>query len=78
MLSKLYASYGVELHYIQECTQLSVLIELLKKNVGIAYLNERVIRDCEELLNIPISDAGQREFLSYIFQKNRYQKKSVV
>ena len=32
MLRKLYASYGVELHYIQECTQLSVLIELLKKD----------------------------------------------
>lgn len=74
MLRKLYASYGVELHYIQECTQLSVLIELLKKNVGIAYLNERVIRDCEELVNIPISDAGDKGNFYLIYSRKISEK----
>lgn len=70
----LYASYGVDLHYVQECTQFSVLLELLKKNIGIAYLNERAIRECEDLVNIPISGVESRGDL-YLLHNGKIPEK---
>ena len=73
-LRKVYASYGVELQYVQQCEYISVLIELLKKNIGIAYLNERVVRDCEELVCIPISGAVRNGDFYLIYNEEMPEK----
>lgn len=76
-LKQIYAGYGVELHYTQQCAQISTLIALLRKNIGIAYLNERIVRDYQDLVCIPISDAKNDGYL-YLVWKSSWAPKLPV
>ena len=56
ILEKKFASIGKKLVYKQLCPQISTLISLLRKNIGIAFLDQRVIRSFEDLTAVPIAD----------------------
>lgn len=62
-LKQIYAAHGVQMRYTQQCTQIPTLIALLRKNIGIAYLNEYIIRDYEDLVCIPLADAANKGYL---------------
>ncbi len=55
-LAKKFASIGKKLVYKQLCPQISTLISLLRKNIGVAFLDQRVIRSFKDLTAIPIAD----------------------
>lgn len=59
-LKETYSKYGVKLQYRQNCTQLSTLLSLIQKNVGIAFLNKALVGDTPDIVCIPISDAKNR------------------
>ncbi len=53
-LEKKFAAIGKKLVYKQLCPQISTLITLLRRNIGIAFLDRRVIRSFEDLTAVPI------------------------
>lgn len=71
-LKQIYAAHGVELQYTQRCTQISTLISLLRKNIGIAYLNEFIVCDYPDLVCIPISDAVNRGYIYLAWSKSSF------
>lgn len=70
-LKTIYASLGAELRYIQHCNQISTLLQLLKRNVGIAYLNEKLTEHEPELISIPISDGKESVPLCFLWKDEK-------
>lgn len=76
LLKQIYAEHGVELQYTQRCTQISTLISLLRKNIGIAYLNEHIVCEYPDLVCIPISDAVNKGYIYLIWSKSSFSSSS--
>jgi len=58
LLQKKYEEMGKHLTYVQRCSQISTLLQLLKKDVGIAYLNEKLTENVEGIVTIPLEESG--------------------
>lgn len=70
-LKSTYESLGARFQYVQHCSQISTLLQLLKRNVGIAYLNEKLTEQEPELVSIPICDDKDTVPLCLIWKDDR-------
>lgn len=68
ILEKQFAAIGRTLVFKQLCPQVSTMISLVRKNVGICILNGRIIQEFKDLVSIPVKDFKSTRF-SLIWQK---------
>lgn len=54
ILENRFAAIGRTLVFKQLCPQLSTLISLIRKNIGVSILNRRITREFKDLVSIPI------------------------
>lgn len=70
-LKSAYEALGAKFQYIQHCSQISTLIQLLKRNVGIAYLNANITDQYPELVSIPIREEKETIPLCLIWKDDK-------
>lgn len=70
LLKERYRQFGKDLQYKHHCDQFSTLIQLLRRNAGIAYLNKKVSSIYTDLVSLPLKEE-QGEHVTYmIWSKN--------
>lgn len=70
-LKAAYGELGAEFQYVQHCSQISTLLQMLKRNVGIAYLNAAMTDQDPELVSIPIDEVKETIPLCLIWKDEK-------
>lgn len=65
LLTAQYRRLGAELKYVQRCDQFATLLQLVGRNVGIAYLTKKLSSAYSDLTSLPIKEE-QGDFITYL------------